>query len=916
VPHIWLLVADLVYPSAARLSSSLHELGDANLAFNCLNPRSSDVYSAHPMALTAGMMLGQYEILEPLGAGGMGEVYRARDTRLKRDVAIKVLPDFLTSDRHRLQRFEQEARAAAALNHPNILAVYQMGTHEDQQYLVSELLEGETLWERLRRGPLPVRKVIDYGVQIANGLAAAHEKGIVHRDLKPENIFITNDGRVKILDFGLATMVQPDESEADRAPTLMLHTRPGLVMGTAGYMSPEQVRGKKADARSDIFAFSAILQEMATGERTFQKPTSAETMTAILNEDAPAIAELAPATPPGLQRIVQRGLEKNPEQRFQSASDMAFALEGLSDSGTSFVAAQPAIGRSNRRTAAVIAAAAILLIIAALAYFVTRSTPVPKVSNYTQLTHDGRQKSLIGTDGSRLYLELETSAQASIAEMSLSGGEPRNIDNVPSPNMVPVALSPDGSELLVVDGQGVPPSGPLWALPVLGGSPRRLGDTIGENASWSRDSKMLAYTSAGNIFIANADGTEPHKLASMKSQVSNLVWSPDGIHLRFDTSEGFDVGGQHLEWAISLDGKNLHQLFAGWHDPPDECCGKWTADGKYFVFESQNQIWALPQEHAFLQGDSKPIQLTSSPMSLYSPIPSKDGKKLFVVGRTYRGELTRYDSKSGQFSPYLSGISAEYLDFSKDGEWAAYTSYPDGTIWRSKLDGTERLQLTYPPIYAVMPRWSPDGKQIIFFEFPQSSSKPARMYEVPAEGGSPKILLPDDPHHQQDPNWSPDGTKIIFAGDANDAANAGSAPAIRVLDLATHQVSALPGSQNLFSPRWSPDGKYIVAITSDSTRLMLFDVRAQTWSELAKGSMGWLNWSKDSQYVYVLDFTGAGAVLRTHISDHKTERVADLKNLVITGRFGGGLSLAPDDSPLLLRDTGAQDIYALDWELP
>jgi eukaryotic-like serine/threonine-protein kinase len=867
------------------------------------------------MTLTAGTMLGQYEILEPLGAGGMGEVYRARDTRLKRDVAIKVLPDFLTFDRHRLQRFEQEARAAAALNHPNILAVYQMGTHDDQQYLVSELLEGETLWERLRRGPLPVRKVVDYGVQIARGLAAAHEKGIVHRDLKPENLFITNDGRVKILDFGLATMMQPDEAEADRAPTLMLQTKPGLVMGTAGYMSPEQVRGKKADARSDIFAFSAILQEMATGERTFQKPTSAETMTAILNEDAPAMTELAPTAPPGLQRIVQRGLEKNPEQRFQSASDMAFALEGLSDSGTSVVAAQPAI-KSNRRVIALVAAAAILLIIAAVAYFLTRPTPVPKASNYVQLTHDGRQKSLIGTDGSRLYLELGTSAQASIAAMSLSGGEPRNIDGLRSPNMVPVALSPDGSELLVVDGKGVPPSGPLWALPVLGGSPRRLGDTTGEAASWSPDSKMLAYTTGGSIFVANADATNPRKLASMKTQVSNLVWSPDASHLRFDTSEGFDIGGQHLIWEVSVDGKNLHQLFAGWHDPPDECCGKWTADGKYFVFGSQNQIWALPRERGLLQPEPKPIQLTSSPMSLYSPVPSKDGKKLFVVGRTYRGELTRYDSKSRQFSPYLSGISAEYLDFSKDGQWVAYTSYPDGTIWRSKLDGSERLQLTYPPLYAVMPRWSPDRKEIIFFEFPQSSSKPARMYEVPAEGGSPKILLPDDPHHQQDPNWSPDGTKIIFAGDANDAANAGSAPAIRVLDLATHQVSALPGSQNLFSPRWSPDGKYIVAITSDSTRLMLFDVQTQTWTELAKGSMGWLNWSKDSQYVYVLDFTGAGAVLRTRIADHKTEQVADLKNVVITGRFGGGLSLAPDGSPLLLRDTGTQDIYALDWELP
>ncbi len=227
------------------------------------------------MALTAGTTLGQYEIIDTIGAGGMGEVYRARDTRLNRDVAIKVLPDSLTYDRHRLQRFEQEANAVAASNHPNILAVVNT-ERRGPASPVRNCWTARPSREPLRRGPLPVRKAVDYGVQIANGLAAAHDNGIVHRDLKPENLFITTDGRIKILDFGLATMVQPDEADSDRAPTLMLHTKPGLVMGTAGYMAPEQVRGKKADARSDIFAFSAILQEMVTGERTFQKPTSAE----------------------------------------------------------------------------------------------------------------------------------------------------------------------------------------------------------------------------------------------------------------------------------------------------------------------------------------------------------------------------------------------------------------------------------------------------------------------------------------------------------------------------------------------------------------------------------------------------------------------------------------------------------------
>jgi serine/threonine protein kinase/tetratricopeptide (TPR) repeat protein len=293
--------------------------------------------------LTSGTKLGDYEVKSLLGSGGMGEVYRARDSRLGRDVAIKVLPSFLSADSERLRRFEQEARAAAALNHPNILAVFQMGTYEGAPYLVSELLEGETLREPIRRGRLAVRKAIDYGVQIARGLAAAHEKGIVHRDLKPENSFVTKDGRVKILDFGLAKLTQPQSGSEHDVPTLTEGTEAGLVMGTVGYMAPEQVRGQAADHRADIFAFGAILYEMLAGKRAFQKPTSPETMTAILNEDPPGISQVATNIPPALQRVVHRCLEKNPEQRFQSASDLAFALDALSDSsGYSTVDVSPA----------------------------------------------------------------------------------------------------------------------------------------------------------------------------------------------------------------------------------------------------------------------------------------------------------------------------------------------------------------------------------------------------------------------------------------------------------------------------------------------------------------------------------------------------------------------------------------------
>ena len=313
------------------------------------------------LALSVGTRLGDYQILSPLGSGGMGEVYLARDLRLVRDVAIKVLPSFLCLDAKRMRRFEQEARATAALNHPNILAVHQMGTYEGLPYLVSELLQGVTLRDELQRGPLPLRIAMDYGVQIARGLTAAHEKGIVHRDLKPENLFVTKDGLVKILDFGLAKLTRPLHGSDHSSTTLGSETEAGVVLGTVGYMAPEQVRGEIADHRADIFAFGVILYEMLAGKRAFQKPTPPETMTAILNEAPPEISKLVPNLPPAWQRVVHHCLEKSPEQRFQSASDLAVALEALSDPGASGASASLGLARFSGYLAG-LALLAVLLI--------------------------------------------------------------------------------------------------------------------------------------------------------------------------------------------------------------------------------------------------------------------------------------------------------------------------------------------------------------------------------------------------------------------------------------------------------------------------------------------------------------------------------------------------------------------------
>jgi serine/threonine protein kinase len=865
------------------------------------------------MTLAAGAILGQYEIRSPLGAGGMGEVYRAHDKRLDREVAIKVLPESLTADPERLRRFEQEARAAAALNHPNILAVYQMATHDGVSYMVTELLDGETLRERLIRGAIPLRKAIDYAVQIVHGLAAAHEKGIVHRDLKPENLFVTKDGRVKILDFGLAKVhAKPATSADGRTVTIEEHTDPGVVLGTVGYMSPEQVRGQNADSRSDIFTLGTILYEMVTGKPAFRKPTGADTISAILTEDPPSILQLAPNTPPGLQRVVHRCLEKSPEQRFQSASDLAFALQALSDSSAispSTVAPGREItgqedNKPNRLRTAVVGVA-LLVALAALiaAYFWTRPAPTPRVSNYVQLTHDGRLKSLIGTDGSRLYLGVPPDANRNIAEVSISGGDPTPIPT-PSPTMYALAVSPDGAQLLVLDAQASATETPLWSLPILGGSPRRLGDTVGRSGAWSPDGRKLAYSDGPDLYLAKADGTDSRKLLTTKSFIQHLVWSPDGSHLQFDAQENKDVGLYSL-WEVSVDGTGVHRLLPNW--PDLACCARWTADGKHLVFQSGNQIWALTREGSFPRSERKPIQLTSSPMTLRWPLPSKDGKKLFVIGEVRRGELMRYDAKSAQFLPFFGGISAELFTGSKDGKWVAYVSYPEGTLWRSRPDGSERLQLTYPPLNPHLLNWSPDGKTIVF-----TDKNSAKIYEVSSDGGTARQFMPDVPGPQWDPKWSPDGDKIVFGGGSGSAASS-----IRVLNLANHEVSTLPGSHGRFySPRWSPDGRYILAMSIGSDELALYDFQTQKWSELAKGVFGYPNWSRDGQYVYVRDARGKGAILRIRVSDHKVEQVVDLKDFLPVGSYGPALTLAPDDSPLLLRDAGTQDVYALDWEEP
>src|SRR5271169_4803289 len=452
------------------------------------------------MALTSGTKLGPYEIQSLLGAGGMGEVYRAHDSRLNRTVAIKVLPASFSADRDRLQRFAQEARAAAALNHPNILSIFDIGEEQGAPYVVSELLEGETLRERLRNGALPIRRAVDYALQVARGLAAAHDKGIVHRDLKPENLFLTSDGRVKILDFGLAKLTRPEAHDGSGdAPTVQLATEAGVVMGTAGYMSPEQVRGKPADHRSDIFSFGTILYEMISGKRAFHGETAADTMSAILKEETPELSETARNVPPGLERIVRHCLEKHPVQRFQSAGDLAFDLEALTElSAASKSGAQASVqaaktGASRRLLLAAAAGVALAAAMLGLGWWLGRGSASSPPAEYQQITF---RTGSIGNarftpDGSVVYTATWEGGenQLYLARTDDTGSRELGLKNAEL-----LSISKSGElaiRLNTVFYPGYARAGTLARVPLGGGTPREVLENV-QDADWASSGESLA----------------------------------------------------------------------------------------------------------------------------------------------------------------------------------------------------------------------------------------------------------------------------------------------------------------------------------------------------------------------------------------------------------------------------------------
>jgi Tol biopolymer transport system component/DNA-binding winged helix-turn-helix (wHTH) protein len=581
---------------------------------------------------------------------------------------------------------------------------------------------------------------------------------------------------------------------------------------------------------------------------------------------------------------------------------------------------------SRSKTIFILTGAAVALALIGATVWLRSSLPAPRVLSISQITHDNLPKEQLVTDGPRLYFSETVNDHQVLSQVSAEGGE---VAQIPTPfsDVAVLALSPSASELLVQssDIQNILMSttltGPLWMIPLPAGSPRRLGNVVAAGAGLSSDGKNLVYASGQDLYLAQADGSNPRKLVSLNGSPVGPKFSPDGTRIRFTILDR-NTGSVTL-WEVAKNGTAPHPLLPTWHPATGECCGTWSADGKYFFFvalRGSPQIWALRESADFLhKRTSQPLQVTNGPLSYYSPVPSRDGRKLFSVGEQPRAELLRYNSHSAQFTPFLSGISAGQLDFSRDSQFLTYVTYPDGALWRSRADGSEARQLTYPPLVTSLPRWSPDGKRIAFSAATDTTLF-LKAFVISADGGAAQQISSDESREFADPNWAPDGNSLIFGrGPALGSVNPNDFVLVR-FDLKSGEFSNIPGSTGLYAPRWSPDGRFLSALTTNQDKLMLLQLDTGQWSELATGQdIEYPNWSRDSQELFFeSNVNGARALFRVNLLTRRSERVLSFAGIRrVSVPFGVQWSgLAPDNSALIMRDVGIREIYTLRLDLP
>jgi serine/threonine protein kinase len=747
------------------------------------------------MSLSRGERLGPYEIYGLIGKGGMGEVYRARDTRLERIVAIKVLPAELSVQEERLRRFEQEAQVLGALSHPNLLAIYDVGAQDGTHFLVSELLEGESLRQRLEEGALPLRKAMELGVQIAKGLAAAHEKGIVHRDIKPDNIFLARDGRAKILDFGLAKQ-SAAEGSGENATITAVATQPGVVLGTAGYMSPEQVRGKPADARSDIFSFGAILYEMVAGQRAFHGDSPVETMNGILKQDPPAISG---DVPPAIERVIRRCLEKSPEERFQSARDLSFALEALSAPSssreTALASALPS--HEERRWPAMLLLAVAALALGAGGVFAAFKLRTPTAPSFHQLIF-GRgfiETARFTPDGQNVVYGASWNGKPfEIFTTGLDGLESRSL-GLPSANILGIGAN---GQMAVSLGMhhttNWMTSGTLAEVSLTGGAPRPLLENVCEG-DMSPDGKRVAIVRCSGA-VETLEFPSGTVLFRTSGYISSVRMSRDGGTIVFAEHPvlGDDRGFVTL---VDLQGKS-RRLTGEWSSVRGMA---WAPSGKEVWFTASEN--AEPQKLAAVDRQGKLRHILQSPGYLWLQDISTSGKVL--LGDSQQGGGISFHGASESVDRFVDVASESNLvdGISADGTQISVTysganSGVDYSVYVARNDGSPPIRVGDGGGIGI----SPDGKHILA-GMPSATSH-LRLYPT-GTGDARDIDI--SPVHVLDyrGSWTSDGAALAFTG-----AEPGKPPRIYVLDLAAGKVRPVTG-EGVRDPFFAPDGRSLIA---------------------------------------------------------------------------------------------------------
>ena len=745
------------------------------------------------MALSPNSRLGPYQILSQIGAGGMGEVYAARDTRLNRDVAIKVLPADVGADPERVRRFEDEARAVATLAHPNILAIHDVGEQGGSHYLVTELLEGHSLRDALNDGPLSPRRASDYAVQIANGLAAAHAKGIVHRDLKPENIYLTRDGHAKILDFGLAKQKKSKAASAEGATLTSSHTEPGTVMGTAAYMAPEQVRGEDTDQRTDIFALGLILYEMLAGGPAFKRDSSVETMSAILKEDAP---EFAPGTavPPAVDRIIRRCLEKNPDQRFQSAKDMAFALEALSGSSTAQRQLAAAAAPKRRWLVPALAAVAVLAIVAAVVLALRPRVSGPTAITQVTFRYGYIRMARFAPDGQGvIYGAMWDGGPMQLYQGRVDSEESQPIQTSPADLL---SVSKTGELAVSLDRRFLSPwvpTGTAARVAPMGGAPRPVFQDV-LDADWSPDGSGLAvvYRTKGRYRLEYSGKV----LFENDGYISHPRFSPDGKLIAFADHPlwGDDRGSVRI---VDLAG-NARKLGSEYSSVQGIA---WRPDGKEIWFGGQGDIQALD-----LNGKERIIYRGVGRLRLQDIAP--DGKVLLTVddvrSDVFAGTVGGSESRNLAVLPFCAGAG-----FSADGQTVAITTFQtdDYEMWIRKVDGSPAIRIGSGAIMDI----TPDAKAVLSVQ----ASKPDHVTLVPTGVGEPKGM----------PSFGLQYQVGTFAGDDKHAvvlaSSSGRPPRLFFQDFSSKEPPRPISPEGVGLSPWShpvsADGKYVIAQPPDSS---------------------------------------------------------------------------------------------------